>query len=592
MKGPWADNFRRIISKDGHRDADPSAVQAVARDLGPALRCDDEAQAAEAREALARKLVMLHVTALPRNNDKLAICVYCGSMRRANSCELMTHIAAQCVQWQPQKAQFAVEISSLKALNHLGKKRRAATQELADSVQQDKPQREPMSSGPGAGAGHSKRARCFVVKSEPVNRWTPNAQVDDRGGLPDAEVGEIDALLARWVYTEGHPLTTIRSEWLGEALVRLNPSYAERTNLNVWNLRHQLLDEELDRVRQEVEHRLDSAPLLCLVSDGWSDAQRGRTPNLMLATPTPYMLGHIATRSDAEYQAAIFEAEIRKRDGKVRAFCSDNASVMRKTWRLLRERLPGLWTFGSAAHSFALHARDICALDAFSSTVGECQQIALFFLKNTPAGGLATLRTKQTRAYGKQKAIRMEGKARWNAQLACAESLLDSKDALIMTASDEAFVAKDGSSDLRSTMMSVDFWARVDAFVEAMNPLRHAIMGLESDAATLADVYAHWIEIHGAHAMHATASAALLDVLQKRIDFLIHPLHFVSYAFHPLYCKVSSIARVVVRTWAVALGRDIGIEEEDLQRDMDWFFGKFMAEAAYKHVRSHGVPTP
>jgi hypothetical protein len=72
------------------------------------------------------------------------------------------------------------------------------------------------------------------------------------------------------------------------------------------------------------------------------------------------------------------------------------------------------------------------------------------------------------------------------------------------------------------------FWDRVTMLVRALQSLRPAILTLQSDSATMADVYANWVGIHSAHGeidaadfVEEDTKDTLSDILQKRIGFLI-----------------------------------------------------------------------
>ena len=78
-------------------------------------------------------------------------------------------------------------------------------------------------------------------------------------------------------------------------------------------------------------------------------------------------MGNVETGEDSVsglYQARLFGETIEANGGmaKVPAVCTDNASVMRKCWRVLRQKFHGLFTYGCAPHAKQLHAQDICAL--------------------------------------------------------------------------------------------------------------------------------------------------------------------------------------------------------------------------------------
>lgn len=326
--------------------------------------------------------------------------------------------------------------------------------------------------------------------------------------------------------------------------------------------------------------RIAAAFVLTLLSDGWSGHQKEHVLNVLLATPDPFFIENIYTKADrvdGSYQADIFEALCRTHP-KVKAVCTDNASVMRLAWRLLRDRLPKLWTYGCACHGFNLHAKDICKLEGFAATVSDCGSIATYFSRNLQLGGLATLRIKQVQVYGKQKAIKKAGATRWNSQVDCAQSIVDSKDALMMTATEADFISKENSADVGALIRDVEFWRRVQVFIDTMEPVRRALKMLQSDRATPADVYAQWIEVHREHAGNAT----LVDILEKRMDFLIHPLHFVSYAFHPRYCHLG-FPRAVAMHWMRRLAEDVDeVNADKLESEMMWFFGTFMSAPIYK----------
>jgi hypothetical protein len=298
----------------------------------------------------------------------------------------------------------------------------------------------------------------------------------------------------------------------------------------------------------------------------------------------------------------------------IKALCTDNASVMRKTWRLLRAKFPGLLTYGCAAHAFNLHAKDICALSEFSSIVAQVNSVAVYFSHNLGAGGLATLRNYQTAIYGKHKAVSSAGKTRWSSQITAALALVATKDALFRTVNDQEWSrSKENANAVRALILDVDhkFWPAVELLIRVLEPIRMALIVLQGDDVTLGDVYAQWIAVHLAHSeieesdfISAGVSGIkdeLMDILVKRIDFLIHPAHIVAYAFHPHYAKASAVERALVRQLAHRLAADgyarAGSEqpvdfEADLDKEMDTFFGPFLSSQAYKAAWTNSTILP
>lgn len=279
---------------------------------------------------------------------------------------------------------------------------------------------------------------------------------------------------------------------------------------------------------------------------------------------------------------------------------------MRKTWRILRAMFPGLFTYGCAPHGFNLHAKDICNLEEFKATVEAVNSIIVYFSYNIGAGGLATLRLHQRSLYGKEKALSAKGTTRWSSQIKAAVALIESKDALLKTVNGPDWArGKDNATAVRKLVIDGEqtFWESCELLIRVLDPIRLSLLVLQGDSATLADVYAQWIAIHRAHAgieraafEVETTSKALLDILEKRMDFLLHPAHIVSYAFHPHFAQSSSIEIALVRELAHLLANDLSLRsattlpddfEAKFDKELDTFFGVFSCDKAYKAAWSN-----
>ena len=109
----------------------------------------------------------------------------------------------------------------------------------------------------------------------------------------------------------------------------------------------------------------------------------------------------MTTRSPAStVSSARFKPWLDKYTNVV-AFCTDNAAVIQKTWRLLREEYPSLFTYGCAAHALNLLAKDICQLEWIKQMILDQATIINYFNNHLGLGGLATLRKLQKVRYGK-----------------------------------------------------------------------------------------------------------------------------------------------------------------------------------------------
>ena len=123
----------------------------------------------------------------------------------------------------------------------------------------------------------------------------------------------------------------------------------------------------------------------------------------------------------------------------VRAVCTDNASVMRKTWQILRSRIPGIVTYGCACHVLQLLGSDASKLPEVNETISHATMISTNFRTHLRKSGLAALRIAQASSLGKERTIALPCKTRWSSTLACIDSLVKSRQALVIVVSEESW---------------------------------------------------------------------------------------------------------------------------------------------------------
>jgi hypothetical protein len=206
----------------------------------------------------------------------------------------------------------------------------------------------------------------------------------------------------------------LRNRHFHAGLRELNAAYGDyyaedgevtrgENTLTVWNMRHRHLDNADAYVYSAIKEMAVKALGRTMLTDGWDGHQKLHLLNALLATPFALFLGNIYTGEMSV--TAVFQAErllplVVEWDAE--SLCSDNASVMRKTWRILRllVRLKraragkgGRWfiTTGCSTHSINLWQKDFLKLSIFVEVVKSANTIAKFFRKNKSGGGLDDL---------------------------------------------------------------------------------------------------------------------------------------------------------------------------------------------------------
>lgn len=248
------------------------------------LHADDDAARARARALFKGKLDVHGVKHRPTSKDKKCVCLFCARELPVNSSKLALHVAADCVDDHPQLEEMVKKAVELKSLNNL------VGAEKVQLVKQRHAQFQSSSAGSTSAQGPRKRA-CGASAADDGDV----ARHMDRE-LTDDEVDSVDRSLARMVYREGLPFSVLSSPDLHEALGKLNSSFAAKTKLSDWNVRHSFLSDEYAKVSDDVMAAITSAFALTLISDGWSGVQKEHQLNILLATPTPFFLKNVFTK--------------------------------------------------------------------------------------------------------------------------------------------------------------------------------------------------------------------------------------------------------------------------------------------------------
>lgn len=124
-----------------------------------------------------------------------------------------------------------------------------------------------------------------------------------------------------------------------------------------------MLEKVYAQEKAKVIMELKEQPNLSIVTDGWTDTNGEYLANFIVVTPElrPLFWSSIRSREDpntgdlvaAKLMKVIEEVED-ETCSKVRGVVTDNASNMKKSWRVLRATRPDIICNGCSAHSVNL----------------------------------------------------------------------------------------------------------------------------------------------------------------------------------------------------------------------------------------------
>jgi len=168
------------------------------------------------------------------------------------------------------------------------------------------------------------------------------------------------------------------------------------------------LDQIFEETEREIKSLIDKSENLCLISDGWSNLIQEHWTNYILTTPRPIFFSAHPTgeiRQDGETIAKDLEnVIIQVGISKISAVITDNTSVMKKAWRLLRFNYPEILFLGCIAHSLNLLIGDIMKLSWSADILKDAKAVVLYFRSHQIP--MAILKRHQLATYQQQISLK------------------------------------------------------------------------------------------------------------------------------------------------------------------------------------------
>ena len=128
---------------------------------------------------------------------------------------------------------------------------------------------------------------------------------------------------------------------------------------------------------------------ITIITDGWSNIRRDHIVNFVLSIPKskPIYYGFIDCKGTSQTgkQIAFDIIQVIEDIGhnKIVAVVTDNASNMRSSWQIIRNKYPHIFTLGCASHVLNLLVQDLCKLDDNEDTLKQCSGIVTFIKDRT-----------------------------------------------------------------------------------------------------------------------------------------------------------------------------------------------------------------
>nr|CAG8479006.1 9870_t:CDS:2 [Entrophospora candida] len=289
--------------------------------------------------------------------------------------------------------------------------------------------------GPNFQPNANQRNSCLPIEQNNVitTRHSQNSSIDnfvDRISL--VEQAEAGLLFAQAIYQCGLFLSLPELEPIKALFKKLHPCFKLPSQKT---LSTTLLDQVHNNTKNEVDNIISSANYICLVSDGWINIMQEHWTNYLITTPKPIFFSahqtgeirHIGENIAADIENLILQIDHSKLSGVI----TDNASSMKKAWKLVAIRYPNVFFLGCVAHSLNLLIGDIMKLSWADTTMKNIKRTVKYFKSHQiPA---AILKQYQLSNYNKQISLKLPVKTRWGSSAACLNSLQVNQLAIELT---------------------------------------------------------------------------------------------------------------------------------------------------------------
>lgn len=183
----------------------------------------------------------------------------------------------------------------------------------------------------------------------------------------------IDELVANLFFRTGIPFRVLDSSAFRDLIRALNPDYAKHMP-NAHTLSTKLLDQQHQKSFKKLSKILEENEDLALVTDGWTNVNGHHIVNFVVKAPSQHSVFYKSIDTTGVIQdgggiaAEIGKVIVELGKGKFKSLVTDNANVMKASWREVEAAYPQISTAGCAAHTLNLLIKDILGLGTTSNS--------------------------------------------------------------------------------------------------------------------------------------------------------------------------------------------------------------------------------
>ena len=292
-------------------------------------------------------------------------------------------------------------------------------------------------------------------------------------------------------------------------------------------LRTRLLDKTLKGLDEEMKILVEKAPVVSIVSDGWSNIRNDHLVNFVVTIPNckPILYKAIETTEISQTGEAIYQ-ELKKviqeiGPEKVCSVVTDNASNMQAAWNLIEKEYPFMFANGCAAHVLNLLVKDILQISAYEETLRNAVDVSKFIKARGALCKEFRNIQAQSSSIKKKRFLSLPVETRWYTQYQCLKNVLDNRETLSMICVTNVFRKKyskiESARSFKSLIENDEFWTNLQKLALILKPICDGIGVMEKDRGFLSDVYKTFLNLLSHSALQ---DKNVRDLVEDRWNFI------------------------------------------------------------------------
>ncbi|GET55701.1 ribonuclease H-like domain-containing protein [Rhizophagus irregularis DAOM 181602=DAOM 197198] len=393
----------------------------------------------------------------------------------------------------------------------------------------------------------------------------------DSTELNEQRCTRINCALVKFFIACGIAFRVVEHPFFINFIKELNAGYNTPTREVLVN---QLLERELAQVNFKVNSELEKETNLTLAFDGWTSGTHRSIWNFIVMTPSRkeylYQLSDLSENSHtAEYLVTVIEKVIEGiGEDRICAVVSDNAANVRNARKIIHENHPKIENVRCVAHSINLIACDIVKEKFGERLLKRVNILTTFFRSSHQANAKLAQIIKEKGISG--GGLKLYCKTRWTTASESVNSVINLESALEEMASDHDKVLT--NDKIKPIIQSRNFFSNLRVLGFVLDPLRKAVLSLESRRATLADCFLSLARLAATlkklpKSLNPAFRSHCIKVINERFDEFDDDKYITCFFMDPRFrnapLKKCALMRII--KCAASIGKNLGFDRYEAE---------------------------